>query len=178
MKRNYENQKLGPINITAQTRITPYLLRMKWKGHPLHYHANLGWGYIISPDLPEGETPTFDGDDDVDLGMECLHVDPEMSLEQVDDLIDKDSGEVVIAEDPRTDKEEEKRTSKVLGVRKKDNDKNSVLLSGSDISEQKVISTVWGVTDDIVTLGDKSYYFFKIPHKVRVIDHIVIESQR
>ena len=32
----------------------------------------------------------------------------------------------------------------------------------------KNIGTVFGVTDDLVTLGDgKEYYFFKLPHKVR-----------
>lgn len=58
-KRHHEHWRPGPVNITAQTRVTPYLLRMKWKGHPLHFHAKLGWGYIISPDLQRGETPTF-----------------------------------------------------------------------------------------------------------------------
>ena len=31
------------------------------------------------------------------------------------------------------------------------------------------IQTEWGVTDDVITLGNgKSHYFFKIPHKVGV----------
>lgn len=31
----------------------------------------------------------------------------------------------------------------------------------------QAVETVWGVTDDMVTLAnDSSYYFFKIPHKV------------
>lgn len=34
----------------------------------------------------------------------------------------------------------------------------------------KNIGTVFGVTDDLVTLGDgKEYYFFKLPHKVRLV---------
>lgn len=32
------------------------------------------------------------------------------------------------------------------------------------------METVWGVTDDMVTLSNNSsYYFFKIPHKVTEI---------
>ena len=32
------------------------------------------------------------------------------------------------------------------------------------------IDTVFGVSDDLVTLGDgKEYYFFKLPHKVRIV---------
>ncbi len=68
MKRNNPDWRPGPVNITAQTRVTPYLLRMKWKGHPLHHHAKLGWGYIISPHLPEGEMPRFEDSVDQDLG--------------------------------------------------------------------------------------------------------------
>ncbi len=67
MKRYHANLKLGPTSITAQTRVTPYLLRMKWKGHPLHYHAKLGWGYIISPHLPEGQTPKFNTHTDLEV---------------------------------------------------------------------------------------------------------------
>lgn len=59
MKRHHEDWRPGPVSVTAQTRVTPYLLKMKWKGHPLHFHAKLGWGYIISPDLQQGEVPTF-----------------------------------------------------------------------------------------------------------------------
>lgn len=34
----------------------------------------------------------------------------------------------------------------------------------------KNIGTVFGVTDDLVTLGDgKEYYFFKLPHKVKLV---------
>ena len=34
--------------------------------------------------------------------------------------------------------------------------------------ERKVVSTPWGLTDDVVTLPNKkTYYFFKLPHKVR-----------
>ena len=67
MKRSSDDWKPGPVKITAQTRVTPYLLRMKWNGHPLHHHTSLGWGYVISPDLPKGETPKFDDSCDFEL---------------------------------------------------------------------------------------------------------------
>lgn len=28
-------------------RVTPYLLRIKWAGHPVYYHTLQGWGYIV-----------------------------------------------------------------------------------------------------------------------------------
>ena len=40
--------KPGPVHLSSQMRIVPYILRMKWKGNPLHYHKQLGWGYLIS----------------------------------------------------------------------------------------------------------------------------------
>ena len=67
LRRTADNWRPGCVGISAQTRVTPYLLRMKWKGHPLHHHAKLGWGYIVSPDLSPGETPWFE-DDDVNVG--------------------------------------------------------------------------------------------------------------
>jgi hypothetical protein len=40
--------------------------------------------------------------------------------------------------------------------------------AGKEWSPQAV-ETVWGLTDDMVTLvNNHSYYFFKIPHKVSV----------
>ena len=66
MKRTAPDWKYGAVNLSAQSRVTPYLLRMKWKGHPLYCHPKLKWGYIISPDLKPGEVPQFK-DDNIDL---------------------------------------------------------------------------------------------------------------
>ena len=65
MKRTDPNWRPGAVNVTAQTRVTPYLLRMKWNGHPLYHHSKLGWGYIIAPKLTSGKVPNF-GAEDVD----------------------------------------------------------------------------------------------------------------
>lgn len=59
------------MNISAQTRVTPYLLRMKWEGHPLHAHPQLGWGYIVSPKLKNGETPQWEEEKDGE-GARCV----------------------------------------------------------------------------------------------------------
>lgn len=75
MKQNQENWQKGPVKITAQTKVTPYLLRMKWKGHPLHHHHKLGWGYIISPDLPIGEAPKLDSTTDLEVRL-VIGMDP------------------------------------------------------------------------------------------------------
>ena len=44
---NYSPWQSGPVLISPQMRVVPYLLRMKWEGHPLYYHTSLGWGYIV-----------------------------------------------------------------------------------------------------------------------------------
>ncbi|KAM7535911.1 hypothetical protein Aperf_G00000096703 [Anoplocephala perfoliata] len=50
MKDNY---KSGPSLITAQMKITPKLLRLCWKGLPLHYDQTLKWGTLIPGRVPK-----------------------------------------------------------------------------------------------------------------------------
>ena len=70
MKRTAEQYRPGAVLISAQTRVTPYLLRMKWKGFPLHYHSNLGWGYIVPQELQPGEVPDLEEEEeDVGYGI-------------------------------------------------------------------------------------------------------------
>jgi len=35
------------VLLTAQTRISPYLLKMTWNGYPLYHHSTKGWGYLV-----------------------------------------------------------------------------------------------------------------------------------
>jgi len=42
-----EDWSPGPSGVSAQTRITPKLLRLTWDGFPLHYDATHGWGYLV-----------------------------------------------------------------------------------------------------------------------------------
>uniref|UniRef100_A0A2C9KDE8 DNA polymerase subunit gamma-1 n=1 Tax=Biomphalaria glabrata TaxID=6526 RepID=A0A2C9KDE8_BIOGL len=37
----------GPSLISTQCRAVPKLLRLTWKGYPLHYDEKLGWGYLV-----------------------------------------------------------------------------------------------------------------------------------
>jgi hypothetical protein len=37
-----------PSLITTRTRVTPNLLRLTWKGYPMHHHEKLGWGFLMS----------------------------------------------------------------------------------------------------------------------------------
>ena len=60
MRRSSEQWCPGAVLVSAQTRVAPYLLRMKWKGFPLHYHNNLGWGYIVPPEHRPGVVPEWD----------------------------------------------------------------------------------------------------------------------
>ncbi len=43
-----ENWQPGPCQITTKLRVTPSLLRLTWHGHPLYYHEEKGWSYIIN----------------------------------------------------------------------------------------------------------------------------------
>lgn len=36
-----------PLLLTPQMRVTPYLLRMTWNGHPLFHHKTKKWGYLV-----------------------------------------------------------------------------------------------------------------------------------
>ncbi|KAI8508064.1 hypothetical protein Bbelb_143040 [Branchiostoma belcheri] len=51
----------GPNLISAQARVTPKLLRLRWDGFPLHYDAGQGWGYLVP-----GRTDNMDGADGQD----------------------------------------------------------------------------------------------------------------
>ena len=64
MRRYSDNWRPGCTNISAQMKVVPYLLRMKWKGHPLYHHRHLGWGYIVSPELQPGEIPQWEEADE------------------------------------------------------------------------------------------------------------------
>ncbi|KAH9520139.1 hypothetical protein Btru_060114 [Bulinus truncatus] len=40
----------GPSLVSTQCRVIPKLLRLTWKGYPVHYDETHGWGYLM-PDL-------------------------------------------------------------------------------------------------------------------------------
>ena len=65
MRRSDEQWCPGAVLVSAQTRVAPYLLRMKWKGFPLHYHNSLGWGYIVPQNIRPGEVLEWDEEDNV-----------------------------------------------------------------------------------------------------------------
>nr|CDS20224.1 DNA polymerase subunit gamma [Echinococcus granulosus] len=48
-----DNYKSGPALITAQMKIAPKLLRLCWKGLPLHYDQILKWGTLIPGRVPK-----------------------------------------------------------------------------------------------------------------------------
>lgn len=53
----------GPVLLSAQTQVTPYLLHMTWEGHPLYRHPHKGWGYLV----PAGGTVDSGGMTDIDM---------------------------------------------------------------------------------------------------------------
>ena len=54
----------GPVLLSAQTQVTPYLLHMTWEGHPLYRHPHQGWGYLV----PTGGTVGTGSITDMDMG--------------------------------------------------------------------------------------------------------------
>ena len=46
-KQDKNNDKPSPELLTAQMRVTPYLLRMTWNGYPLFHHKTKKWGYLM-----------------------------------------------------------------------------------------------------------------------------------
>ena len=38
---------IGELDLTVKKRVTPYLLRLQWKGFPLYYSADVGWVYRV-----------------------------------------------------------------------------------------------------------------------------------
>ena len=66
VKRTEEKYLPGSVKISPQMRVVPYLLRMKYEGHPLHHHPRLGWGYIVSSELGRGKLTNEEG------GQRCV----------------------------------------------------------------------------------------------------------
>ena len=38
---------IGELDLTVKKRVTPFLLRLQWKGFPLYYSADVGWVYRV-----------------------------------------------------------------------------------------------------------------------------------
>lgn len=52
-----------PVLLTAQMRVTPYLLRMTWNGYPLFHHKTKKWGYLV---IQDGSVVDVDNDTEID----------------------------------------------------------------------------------------------------------------
>ncbi|CAI7996420.1 DNA polymerase subunit gamma-1 [Geodia barretti] len=162
MRRSDEQWCPGAVLVSAQTRVAPYLLRMKWKGFPLHYHNSLGWGYIVPQNIRPGEVLEWDEEDNVGVQI-AGNSDKNLSHSPLDDgegegaLFGIEAEVNVFAKSKRqvhhSEKEEEKEAEGEGegegGTKRREN-----------------IETPFGTTDDVVHLRNgKTYYFFKLPHK-------------
>ncbi len=47
-KLGSEEWQPTPSLITTKTRVTPNLLRLTWKGFPMHHNEKFGWGYLMN----------------------------------------------------------------------------------------------------------------------------------
>lgn len=55
--RKLYNQRLGALELTTKARIVPYLLKMRWNGHPVHFLPEAGWCFGMAVDRPAAEAP-------------------------------------------------------------------------------------------------------------------------
>ena len=76
-KLSDENNKPSPELLTAQMRVSPYLLRMTWNGYPLFHHKAKKWGYLL---LQQDNAVTNTGNDNTEI-------DPAPYLESLSDLV-------------------------------------------------------------------------------------------
>ena len=123
--------------ISPQMRCVPYLLRMTWKGYPLHYHKTLGWGFLVPTDSKK-PTPALNDSTYEGYPMISLYIAHTFYRDFIDEdslyLSDKYSGNDALY--------------KVQG---------------------KHQPTHMGVSDDIVSVANKKYFFIKVPHKVSIL---------
>lgn len=64
-------------------RVTPYLLRMTWNGHPLFHHKTKKWGYLV----PQQNNSVLDTSNDNDT-----EIDPAPYLEDISVLVKEEHG--------------------------------------------------------------------------------------
>lgn len=82
-KQSDDNDKPRPEQLTAQMRVTPYLLRMTWNGYPLFHHKTKKWGYLkIRQDNPVN----------TDIDNKDTEIDAAHYLENLSSLV-KEEGE-------------------------------------------------------------------------------------
>lgn len=187
MRRSAEQWCPGAVLVSAQTRVAPYLLRMKWKGFPLHYHAHLGWGYIVPPEMHPGVVPEWDEDDNVRfVYYKCIKYikrrrpcDFHCMFHSVGDgghseLIEEDEGALfgidLESRDTLQDSLDNSNAEGTSGVYRRANRLIQAEREREDKETQwmaEKINTAFGTTDDVVHLmNGKTYYYFKLPHKV------------
>lgn len=77
-KLSDDNDKPSPVLLTAQMRVSPYLLRMTWNGHPLFHHKTKKWGYLA---LQQDSSVANTGSD------EDTEIDPAQYLENLPSLV-------------------------------------------------------------------------------------------
>lgn len=73
-----------PVKISLQMQATPKLMRMTWKGYPLHYDDELKWGYLV----PSGDVMT---PEESALAKELNKQEAEASQEENTDNINEKS---------------------------------------------------------------------------------------
>ena len=76
-KLSDEKEKPSPELLTAQMRVSPYLLRMTWNGYPLFHHKTKKWGYLL---LQDGVVTNIHNDNNTGI-------DPAPYLENLSELM-------------------------------------------------------------------------------------------
>ena len=70
---------MGYLNISTSKRCVPKLLRLTWKGYPLHHHKEHKWGYLI---------PTADSED-VLRAIQIGQIETDFPLKQFLSVVDE-----------------------------------------------------------------------------------------
>ncbi|XP_062606201.1 DNA polymerase subunit gamma-1-like, partial [Saccostrea cucullata] len=153
-RKTANDWKPGPSLITTSRRITPKLLRMTYKGYPLHYDSKYGWGFLI-PDKHKAAA------DRQKLAMAEGHMSnfPIMNLFKM--CKEPVSEELLV---PMTDNEMEK----MLNTAKNDMEWNERAkhLDEAGIKKQaKKKDDILEVKETKYDIGIPGCWFQKLPHK-------------
>jgi len=91
-KQSDDKDEPHPVLLTAQMRVTPYLLRMTWNGYPLFHHKTKKWGYLVlQQEYNNSNFNSDSGDSEIDTALYLENLSDFMK-EEHDSYGEKDNG--------------------------------------------------------------------------------------
>jgi len=139
------------LNLSTSKRVVPKLLKLTWKGYPLHYDKVEKWGYLM-PDIDQ---------EDVEEALEQVENDPtaEFPLKEYFDI-------VFVKKAPITEKEESETSLKI----EEPHDFNSIDFEIMSILKEKAGKNKpkkkkSANNGDGLDIGIPGVKFYNLPHK-------------